>query len=115
MNLYSKTDSAILLDIGAHIRETRIEQNITQKELETRSGVSARQISDIEGGKNCTILTLISLLRALSILDYLYKFFEEKQISPIQYAKLLEQNKKRKRASKSNSKDLLNDEEHLGW
>ncbi len=112
MDLYSKTDKSILLNLGSKIKESRLEMNITQKELSERSSVSTRTISEIERGGNYTLLSLIALLRALSLLDFLEPFFKEKQISPIEYAKLVDSSKTRKRATGGNNKS---DEEDLGW
>ena len=54
-------------------------------------------------------LTVIQLLRALEHLDYLDSFFQEESISPVAYAKLMKNNKKKERVKSStsiiNSKD----------
>lgn len=112
MDLYGKTDKSILLDIGLKVKERRLEMNISQKELSSRAGVSVRTISEIEKGSNYTFLSLIALLRALFLLDYLEMFLEEKTISPIEYAKLLNSSNKRERATASRDKQ---DEEELVW
>ena len=80
-----------------------------QKELAEAAGVSVFTISSIENGKTISLLTVIQLLRALEHLDYLDSFFQEESISPVAYAKLMKNNKKKERVKSStsiiNSKD----------
>jgi transcriptional regulator with XRE-family HTH domain len=95
--------------IGSKLKELRIEKNMKQKELADAAGVSVFTISSIENGKTTSLLTVIQLLRALEHLDYLDSFFQEESISPVAYAKLMKNNKKRERVKSStsiiNSKD----------
>ena len=108
MNTYIKSDNVILHDIGKKIKEVRLEQNITQQQLSELSGVSKRSIGNIENGLNHSVMAMIAILRALSILDYLDRFFEEKKISPLEFAKLIENRKVRKQAKRR--KENKNDE-----
>lgn len=95
--------------IGSKLKELRIEKNMKQKELADAAGVSVFTISSIENGKTTSLLTIIQLLRALEHLDYLDSFFQEESISPVAYAKLMKNNKKKERVKSStsiiNSKD----------
>lgn len=101
MDRYLLSDASIVERLGSQIKQMRLEQNITQKQLQELSGVSAFSISSVENGGNTSLLTLVQLLRALKRLDMLDTFFVEKQISPIEYAKLQGQRSRRKHASKS--------------
>src|SRR5574344_1019030 len=101
MDRYLLSDASIVERLGSQIKQMRLEQNITQKQLQELSGVSTFSISSVENGGNTSLLTLVQLLRALKRLDMLDAFFVEKQISPIEYAKLQGQQKSRKHASKS--------------
>ena len=56
-----------LYAIGAAIRETRKQQNLTQEELGQMVGVQKTQISRIENGKNLTFATVLKLFRAMNI------------------------------------------------
>ena len=80
-----------------------------QTELADASGVSVFTISSVENGKATSLLIIIQLLRALEHLDYLETFFQEEAISPIAYAKLLKNNKRKVRV-KSSSADKNKDE-----
>ena len=56
-----------LYAIGAAIRETRKQQNLTQEELGQLVGVQKAQISRIENGKNLTFATVLKLFKAMNI------------------------------------------------
>ena len=103
MDLYIQTNAAIMRQIGSKLKELRIEKNMKQKELADAAGVSVFTISSIENGKTTSLLTVIQLLRALEHLDYLDSFFQEESISPVAYAKLMKNNKKKERVKSSTS------------
>jgi len=91
------SNSALVQQICSGIKQMRLNQNISQDELATRSGLNRVTISRMEAGRSVSLLTLIQALRALDKLDLLNVFFEEPEISPM---KLLEiQEKYRKRAT----------------
>lgn len=103
MDVYAQTNDAILRQIGSKLKDLRIEKNMKQKELADVAGVSVFTISSIENGKTTSLLTVIQLLRALEHLDYLDSFFQEESISPVAYARLMKNNKKKERVKSSTS------------
>ena len=111
MDLYAQTNDAIMRQIGSKLKELRIEKNMKQAELADASGVSVFTISSVENGKTTSLLTIVQLLRALEHLDYLNSFFQEETISPIAYAKLLKNNKKKIRVKTSNTEINKGDSE----
>lgn len=111
MDLYAQTNDAILRQIGSKLKELRIEKNMKQAELADASGVSVFTISSVENGKTTSQLTIVQLLRALGHLDYLNRFFQEETISPIAYAKLLKNNKKKIRVKSSSADTNKGDSE----
>ena len=114
MDIYVLTDDAILRQIGSKLKELRIIKGMKQTELAVASGVSVFTISAIENGKATSMLTIIQILRALENLDYLNQFFQQQEISPIAYAKLIGKTKHKERikTSKSKLKDVeLTDDE----
>ena len=111
MDLYAQTNDAIMRQIGSKLKELRIEKNMKQAELADASGVSVFTISFVENGKTTSLLTIVQLLRALGHLDYFDSFFQEETISPIAYAKLLKNNKKKIRVKSSSTEVNKNDSE----
>ena len=112
MDLYSHTDNMILLKIGEFIRRQRLERNISQKELAASAGVAISSIAALERGESVSLKTLIPLLRALGSLHLLSDFLKEPEISPIAYAKQLDSQKTRKRASATKN---TNDKSESEW
>lgn len=114
MDVYTLTDDAIMRQIGSKLKELRIIKGMKQTELSQASGVSVFTISAVENGKSTSLLTIIQILRALENLDYLNQFFQQQEMSPIAYAKLMEKNKRKERVKTSKPKSekvKLNDNE----
>lgn len=99
-NIYTMSDDAIVRSIGAYIKHHRLEQNKTQSVLAEEAGINRSTLVEFEKGMRVNIITLIQLLRALNLLHVMEQFKITPQLSPIQLAKL--QQEQRKRASKTN-------------
>lgn len=99
MDIYAFTDKSIMSKMGEAMRRQRLSQNISQKELALSAGVAMSSIAAMERGESVSLKTLIPLLRALNSLHLLADFLKEPEISPIAYAKHIEKQKTRKRAS----------------
>ena len=112
MELYALTDNMILEKIGENIKRMRLEHNISQKKLAGSAGVAISSIAALERGENISLKTLVPILRALNSLHMLSDFLKEPEISPIAYAKQLDGQKSRKRAS---SKKNTNDKSESEW
>lgn len=114
MDIYALTDDAIMRQIGSKLKELRIIKGMKQTELSVASGVSVFTISAVENGKTTSMLTVIQMLRALEYLDFLNQFFQQQEMSPIAYAKLMEKNKRKERVktskAKSKKEEFNNDE-----
>lgn len=104
MDAYSLTDGFIINRIGNTIRRCRLERNVSQKALASTSGVSLSSIAALERGESVSLSTLIPVLRALNKLEMLLPLLEEPGISPIAYARMLDGQKTRKRASTQKDK-----------
>jgi transcriptional regulator with XRE-family HTH domain len=107
-NIKWMTDSAILKRIGEHIKEWRLEMNLTQVHLADKTQLSIATIFQIESGNGTSLHNLIKVLRILDRLDALSQFLQEKEISPLEFQKLESGIKNRKRASKTKSNDTDN-------
>ena len=99
----SSSDDAVLADLGAQLKQMRLNRNLTQKQLGELSGLSRSAISDLENGAGGTTRSLVQLLRALDKLEILGHFKTEAPVSPIQIAKM--RGKIRKRASGTTTSD----------
>ncbi|TNE74459.1 XRE family transcriptional regulator [bacterium] len=98
MDMYKKSDDAIIQTIGDFVRHHRLQQNITQKNLAEKAGINRTTLSDLELGKRSQLITLIQVLRILNKLHVLESFEVKQQISPIKLAEM--EMKKRQKASR---------------
>ena len=107
-NIKWMTDSAILKRIGEQIKAWRLEMNLSQAHLANKTKLSLATICQVENGKGTSMLNMVRILRILDRLDALSQFFQEKEISPLEYQKLESGIKTRKRASKARKDDSDN-------
>ncbi len=107
----ASSNDAVLSNLGAQLKQMRLNRNLTQKQLSKRSGLSRSAISDLENGAGGTMRSLVQVLRALDKLDILSHFKTEAPISPIQVAKM--RGKIRKRASGTTTSD--NNKNNSEW
>jgi len=85
------TNSQIETELGKRLKRFRLESNLSQTEVATRSGLSRRTITAIENGEGSTLGTLVSLLRALQALDALDNFLPDHGVSPMAMMRLREE------------------------
>ena len=101
-NWYAMSDAALLELIGQYIKDSRLKQNKTQQQIAESAGVNRSTIVLLEKGSGGTLSSLIQVLRSLGQLELLEIFKVERTLSPLQLAKL-EQNQ-RQRAGRSPKK-----------
>lgn len=83
MNIDEITDVEVLQKIGGKLKELRLEQNIKQKELAEKSGLSMFSVSQIETGHNTSVQSVIQVLRALGRMDMLEPFINSKAVASL--------------------------------
>lgn len=84
---YAMSDDAILKNIGAQLKQMRINAQLSQKELAKRAGISRSTITTLENGYGASLSTLIAVLRHLQKLNTLDIFATEAPISPLMIAR----------------------------
>lgn len=97
MDYKSLSNDAILAEIGDRLRRLRLNADISQEALAEATGLSRKTVQNAESGENCSMDTLVRMLRGLNALDQLENFMPPTQPSPMQMAKL--HGKTRRRAS----------------
>ena len=93
------TNPQIEQELGKRLKDHRLDLNLSQEQVATRSGLSRRTVTAIENGEGSTLTTLIAILRALNALDTLESFLPDPGISPMAMTSML-QDAPRKYASK---------------
>jgi transcriptional regulator with XRE-family HTH domain len=100
MDWYALTNSRIEHIIGQRIKQLRLDYNITQKELATKTGMSRVSISKIERGKGANLSSLIQIMRGLRVLENIEHLIPEQEISPIEMIRLKNKSKKKRASTK---------------
>lgn len=93
------TDSNIFIlkELGQRIKDIRIGQSMTQKELSEKAGVSFNTVVRIESGEGSNINNLMRIMRVLGFIENFNLLIpEQEQLPEAAYKK----ERKRKRASK---------------
>jgi putative transcriptional regulator len=107
------TDEAVLGELGRRLARTRLERNLTQRELAEEAGVERKAVQRIEAGESVRLVSLIGVLRALGMLEVLDALVPEPTPSPIELLAL--QGRRRRRASGERSRGSEESREPGGW
>jgi transcriptional regulator with XRE-family HTH domain len=107
------TDEAVLSELGSRLERTRLERNLTQRELADEAGVERKALQRIEAGESVRLTSFIRVLRALGLLDALDRLVPEPAPSPIELLEL--HGKKRRRASGMRGKRAPSPERAGSW
>ena len=91
------SDPTILIQLGARIKEYRIQLGLKQSELAQLSRVGVNTIYKIEKGKPVSTSLYISILRTLGLLENIEMLVPETRLTPMQLLKLQEKKPKRVR------------------
>lgn len=91
------SDPAILVQLGARIKDYRIQLGMKQSDLAQLSCVGVNTIYKIEKGKPVSTSLLVSILRSMSLLENIETLVPETQLTPMQMLKLQEKKPKRVR------------------
>jgi transcriptional regulator with XRE-family HTH domain len=91
------TDETVLSELGSRLERTRLERNLTQRQLAEEAGVERKAVLRIEAGEPVRITSFIRVLRALGLLEALEQLVPEPLPSPIELVKL--RGRTRRRAS----------------
>ena len=105
----SMSDKGLMKTIGTFVQHHRLNQNRSQSDVADAAGISRSTLSLLERGEKVSLNSLIQVLRIFDLLYIMDVFKVEKEISPIEYAKLQKNRKKRARSKRENSN------EDIGW
>jgi len=103
---------AIAEELGDRLKQARLNADLTQAALASRTGLTRRTILNAEKG-NVQLTNLVAILVGLDMADHLNLFLPVQEISPVQLAKL--KGKKRQRASRSKKKKSQISEDKSLW
>ena len=93
-----KKISELEQELGQHLLNLRLRQNINQRELAARAGIALNAVKNLEKGKGATVSSLLNVLRTLGRVEWLSSLAPAVSISPMQ---MLKAKPVRMRASKA--------------
>lgn len=103
---------AIAEQLGERLKQARLNADLTQAELASRTGLNRRTILNAEKG-NVQLKNLVAILVSLGMVEQMNMFLPVQEISPLQLAKL--KGKKRQRASRTQKKKHQIREDKALW
>ncbi|MEE1314465.1 MAG: helix-turn-helix transcriptional regulator [Faecalimonas sp.] len=107
MRIFGKENNEIILkEMGIRIKDIRIANEMTQKELAMRAGIAPRTVERIENGENVKVENILHILRAMNLLQNLENLVPEQNLRPTD---LHDCRKKRVRATSRRQVDYLVD------
>lgn len=116
-NIYLLPDGEIRRLVGQKIRYLRLRQDLTQASLAEQAQVSLTTLKKIEKGDISYFDSLMRVLRVLGELEVFSPLIKEEEMSPNEYFKFVEANRKkqRKRASGNNTINPQPNPEESEW
>ena len=94
-----------LSQLASRLRRTRLNANLSQRELASRAGVSLKTLSNAEDGRNVSLETLLRLLQALGRLSEVSRLVDVDGPSPVELASRRGRLRQRARASEAPDDD----------
>ena len=79
-----RTSSEWEVWLGEQVREARLLQGVTQRDLAGRAGVSVSALGKLENGTGSELRTLVRVVRALDRTDWLSALAPPVRVSPMQ-------------------------------
>lgn len=95
------TNGAILEKLGKRLKEYRLRAGLMQSELAKDANISLSTVIKLEQGKPVSMILLVSVMRALGMLENFDQFIPEPPVSPMRMLKLQGKTVKRIRRGKS--------------
>jgi putative transcriptional regulator len=112
MELEKMAPVAVAEELGARLRQARLNADLTQAEVASRAGLSRRTVLNAEKGR-VQLENLVAIMASMNMVNQLDVFLPVQEISPIQLARLKGQ--QRQRASKAEMKADRIDEVRPSW
>ena len=81
MDFYLSTPAEILHTLGVRLREQRLAQSLTQRDLAHMGGLSLGALGKLESNGQCSLETLVRAAQALGLLEALEGLFALKRQS----------------------------------
>ena len=86
----SESMDLMLAEVGAAMRQLRLQRNLTQQVVAERSGVSFNTVGNLEQGKGASLCNFLAICRTLGKADWIKTLPPPMGVSPIEMLKRLD-------------------------
>ena len=77
----------LLIDIGSMLKRERLNQNLSQKTVSERSGISESALKNLEAGRGASLSTFIQVCRTIGKDEWIMRLGPTDAVSVEDYAK----------------------------
>jgi transcriptional regulator with XRE-family HTH domain len=91
----------VALELGRRLKAHRLTQNLQQTELAARAGVARGTVQNLEAKGQCSLESLVRIVRALGLVDDLTTLFELKAAQSIAELARIEQGRRHRASTRS--------------
>lgn len=95
------SNAEIARELGRRLRSQRLARNLQQSELAARAGVARGTVQNVEGKGQCSVESLVRIVRALGLVDDLTGLFELKAAQSIAELARTEQSRRQRASSRA--------------
>ena len=86
----SRSIDLLMAEVGAAMRQLRLQRNLTQQVVAERSGVSFNTVGNLEQGKGASLRSFLAICRTLGKVDWLKTLPPPMGLSPIEMLKRMD-------------------------
>ena len=101
MAITNKSTEYYEVELGEQVRRLRIDAGYDQKQLSEAANISVGALKNLENGKGSSISTMIKIMRALNVENWLESLSPQITVSPMQMLRDLKMNAPRRRVFRS--------------
>lgn len=99
-NIQPISASELEAALGEQLRNARLRKNLSQEDLAHVAGVALGSVRNMEKGRGATIATLVRVVNALGLHDWLSSLQPQVTISPMQMLKAKQPRQRARRTSR---------------
>lgn len=96
MDLDLASNSEVALELGQRLKAQRLARNLQQVEVAARAGVARGTVQNLEAKGQCSLESLVRIVRALGLIDEFAGVFELKPAQSIAELARIERSRRRR-------------------
>ena len=94
------SNAEVALELGRRLKAQRLAQNLQQTELAARAGVARGTVQNLETKGQCSLESLVRIVRVLGLVEDLARMFELKSPQSVAELARIEQSERQRASSR---------------